>query len=60
MPNIGHVKLTRTVYGTKGDLAWRITFMTDLGDIPALKVINNNVRTMYNPALITVTTIGDG
>jgi hypothetical protein len=60
MPNIGHVKITRTVYGTKGDLAWRITFMTDLGDIPALKVVNNNVRTMYNPALITVTTIGDG
>merc|ERR1711871_1722826 len=61
LPNIGEVLISRTKHGNKGAYSWRITFMTDLDDIPALEVVENNVRTTTNKtASVTITTIGDG
>ena len=61
LPNIGKVHITRTAHQHPGEYSWSITFMTDLGNIPALQVIDNSVVTNNNnSALVTITTIGDG
>jgi len=43
LPNIGKVHITRTAHQHPGEYSWSITFMTDLGNIPALQVIDNSV-----------------
>eukprot|EP00945_MAST-04E_sp_MAST-4E-sp1_P008597 g8597.t1 len=61
LDNVGQVEITRTAHGSKGEYSWSITFMSDLGNIPALKVVDNQVKTMNNnSADVLITTIGDG